>query len=366
MTDPRVQKLAKIMVHYSLELQPGDRFRLSGSIASLPLLREVYREAVRAGAEVSTRIEVEDFASIFLQEASDELLTTVPELAKYELEYFNKTLHISASENIYTLSGVDPKRITLRSRATRELGKRNMERAATGELRWCLTRFPTQGHAMAAGMALSEYEEFVYGAGKLNEEDPIAAWKKVSQEQQRIVDYLNQHDVIHIEAPGTDLTYRVKGRTWISADGKVNFPDGEVFTGPIEDSVNGVVTFSYPAIYQGNEVENVRLVFKDGKVIESSADRGLDFLNTMLDMDEGSRFVGEVAIGTNYDIQRFTKDILFDEKLGGTMHMALGQSYPDTGGKNESGLHWDMICDLRQGRITADGELFYENGKFLI
>jgi len=215
-------------------------------------------------------------------------------------------------------------------------------------------------------MSLSDYEDFVYGAGLLDQSDPAAACSRIDEEQQRIATYLEQHDEIHIVAPGTDLTYHVRGRKWVSCAGTVNFPDGEVFTGPIEDSVNGTVRFTYPAVYNGNEVEDVRLTFKDGKVIEATASRGLDFLNAMLDMDEGSRFLGEVAFGLNYNVKQFTKDILFDEKIGGTMHMALGESYPETGGKNESGLHWDMVCDLHEGKVYADGQLCYENGKFVI
>ena len=184
--------------------------------------------------------------------------------------------------------------------------------------------------------------------------------------QQHIVDYLSKHNEIHIVTPDTDITYHVGGRSWISACGNSNFPDGEVFTGPIEESVNGTVRFTYPAVFNGQEVEDVRLTFRDGKVVESNAGRNVKFLNDMLDMDAGSRYLGEVAFGLNYGIQHFSKNILFDEKIGGTMHMALGASYPETGGKNVSGLHWDIVCDLRQGKVYADGELCYENGKFII
>jgi aminopeptidase len=194
----------------------------------------------------------------------------------------------------------------------------------------------------------------------------VAAWHKVHEEQQQVVNFLDQHNEIHIVAPNTDITYRVGGRKWINCAGTENLPDGEVFSGPIEDSVTGTVCFSYPAVYDGNEVEDVRLAFQNGKVVESSASRGLDFLNAMLDTDPGARFVGEVAFGLNYNIKRFMKETLFDEKTGGTMHMALGASLPETGGKNESGLHWDMVCDLRQGKVYADGQLCYENGKFII
>jgi aminopeptidase len=204
-------------------------------------------------------------------------------------------------------------------------------------------------------MSLSDYEDFVFGAGLLNADDPVVAWQQVGQAQQRIADFLSQHDEIHILAPGTDLTYRVGGRKWLNANGRTNFPDGEVFSAPIEDSVNGVVRFSFPAVYAGQAVEDIRLIFQAGKVIEASAARGQDLLVTLLDQDAGARYVGEVAFGLNDQIWRFTNHLLFDEKIGGTMHLALGFTYPETGGKNQSGLHWDMICDLRQGRSMPMG-----------
>jgi aminopeptidase len=244
--------------------------------------------------------------------------------------------------------------------------ERFMERWSSGALRWCGTLFPTHAHAQDAGMSLCEYEEFVFSAGMLDRDDPAVAWSNLYTELQRIARWLGQHDEIHIVAPDTDLIYRVGGRKWIDASGINNFPDGEVFTSPIESSVNGTVRFSYPAVYGGNEVQDVRLTFRDGKVIEATATHGQAFLNAMLDQDPGARYVGEVAFGMNYGIKRFTRNILFDEKLGGTMHVALGMSIPSTGGQNTSALHWDMVCDLRAGKVYADGQLCYEAGRFTI
>jgi aminopeptidase len=215
-------------------------------------------------------------------------------------------------------------------------------------------------------MSLSEYEDFVFGAGHLNDDDPFETWRKIDKEQQRIADFLTQHDHIRIVAPDTEINYRVGGRTWLNANGRLNFPDGEVYTGPHEDSVSGTVRFTYPAVYAGKQVEDVRLTFKDGKVVEAQASRGQDVLDAMLSLDAGARYVGEVAFGLNYEVKHFTANILFDEKIGGTMHMALGRSYPESGGKNKSDLHWDMICDLREGQVYADGELCYEKGEFKI
>lgn len=366
MTDPRHQKLAKVLVHYSLALKKGDKFAISAPAHAEPLIREIYREAVRVGADVTTDIELEDLREIYFQEASDEQLTHISELRTFENEYYDATLTIWGSQNTKGLSNVDPKRMALRRGAHLALIKQSLERIASGKERWCGTMFPTQAHAQDAGMSLSDYENFVFGAGLLNADDPVAEWKKVHATQQRVADFLDQHDHIHIVAPGTDISYRVGGRKWINCAGTENFPDGEVFSGPIEHSVNGTVHFSYPAIYDGNEVEDVRLTFRDGKVVESSASKGLDFLNAMLDTDAGARFLGEVAFGLNYKIKQFSKDTLFDEKIGGTMHMALGASLPESGGVNESGLHWDMVCDLREGKVFADGQLCYEAGKFIM
>ena len=282
------------------------------------------------------------------------------------MEKADALLTISADLNTRRLSGIDPARLALRGRANAFSTEILLERIGNGSLKWCGTLHPTNAYAQDAGMSLSAYEDFVYNAGKLNLDDPVAAWLQVEAEQERIIQFLQQHDEIHVVAPDTDLTYRMGGRKWINCAGTQNFPDGEVFTGPLENSVNGHIAFTYPAIYNSNEVADVRLTLRDGRVIESSASRGLDYLNAMLDMDEGARGVGEVAFGLNYDIQNFTKDILFDEKIGGTMHMALGASIPESGGINTSALHWDMVCDLHQGQVYADGQLCYEQGKFLI
>ncbi|MDQ3855180.1 MAG: aminopeptidase [Chloroflexota bacterium] len=366
MADPRYQKLAQVLIQYSLSIKPGDKLVVRGTIPAAPLIREVVREAIRAGAHPTTRASIDGLAEILLKEGSDEQLSYLSPLDLKEVEHFDASLNILGDENTKSLSGVDPKRVAMLGQARAPLLETLMQRAARDELRWSLTLFPTNAHAQDAGMSLSDYEDFVFAAGLIDQDDPVAAWREVDREQQRIIDYLSQHDEIRIVAPDTEVTYRVGGRTWINASGTRNFPDGEVFTGPIEDSVTGSVRFTYPAVYLGREVEDIRLRFEGGRVVEASAARGEDLLHSMLDMDEGARYLGEVAFGLNYGIQRFTRNILFDEKIGGTMHMAVGRSYPDTGGKNESALHWDMICDLREGQVYADGELCYERGKFVI
>ena len=232
---------------------------------------------------------------------------------------------------------------------------------------WVGTQYPTFGDAQEADMSLSDYESFVYGAGHLDSTDPIKHWQKIERDQERLVKILNGLDELHVRSNDTDLRLRVKGRKWISCHGTKNFPDGEIFTGPIEDTVEGHVRFSFPAVYQGREVTDVRLEFKKGKVVAETAGKNIEFLTTMLGVDKGARFVGEFAIGTNYDIKNFTRNTLFDEKIGGTCHMALGASIPESLGKNKSAIHWDMVCDLRSGsEISADGKVIYRNGKFTI
>lgn len=366
MIDPRVVKMAETLINYSLSIKPGDKLIIYGTPAGAPLVTEAYRAALRAGGLPVVRIALPGLDEILFAEGSDEQLRFLPQLAVDEIEYFDARLAIRAAENTKSLSGADPGRVALYQKTIGGLGKRVMERAAANELRWCGTLFPTEAHAQDAHMSLADYEDFVFRSCLLDQDDPAAGWRAVHDRQQYIVDYLMAHDEIHIVAPGTDVTYRVGGRTWINSDARKNFPSGEVFTGPIEDSVEGHVRFSYPAIYNGREVEDIRLTFKAGKVVEASAERGEEFLQAMLETDPGARFLGEVAFGLNYGIQRFTRNILFDEKIGGTMHMALGRAYPDTGGTNQSAIHWDLICDLREGEVYADSELCYKGGKFTV
>jgi aminopeptidase len=372
MADPRHQKLAQVLVHYSLKLQPKEKLLITAHHGAALLVREVYRLALHAGAYPAVRIQLTSapfsdcLADIRLREGSEEQLRYLSEIDQHEVEYFDAFLGIQANENTKNLSGIDPQRIAMLAQTQAPLEQRLLERTAAGEVRWCVTLFPTQAHAQDAAMSFSDYEDFVFAAGLLNEVDPAAAWQQLAQSQQHIADFLTRHDEIHILAPDTDITYRVGGRKWLNADGHVNFPDGEVFSAPLEDSVNGTVRFSFPADYAGQEVEDIRLLFRSGRVVEASAARGQDLLLALLDQDAGARSVGEVAFGLNDNIQRFTRNILFDEKIGGTMHLALGNTYLETGGKNQSGLHWDMICDLRQGQVYADGQLCYESGKFTI
>jgi aminopeptidase len=367
MTDPRIVKLAQVMVHYSIPLVAGGLFRIVATPAARPLVREIYREALLAGAHPLVRLALEETEELLYKYGSDEQITHISKTTREETDEIAATLFVISSENTRYLSGADPRKVALRRQANRELNERFYARVEAGEADWSITLFPTHAAAQDADMSLAEYEDFVYTAGKLDADDPVAAWTAVHDEQQRIADFLGTKQVIRLVAPDTDLTYHTAGRSWINADGRKNFPDGEVFTSPDETKTEGHIRFSFPALYAGREVTDVRLVFKEGKVVQATAAKGEELLHSLLDMDEGARRLGEAAFGTNYQIQRFTRNILFDEKIGGTIHLALGTAFEEVGGRNKSALHWDMICEMRQGGAAyADGELFYQDGKFLI
>jgi aminopeptidase len=367
MRDPRLTKLAQVLIHYSLKVRPGQLVRIAGPALAAPLITEAYREALSAGANVYTRVAVDGTDEIFLRHATDEQLRFVSPLQVQEVETLDADLGIWAHYNTRSMTGVEPKRQAMRREATREVSKRYLERAAAEELRWCGTQYPTQADAQDAEMSLEEYEDFVFGAGLLDHPDPVASWEKVRDNQARIARFLDTKKELRLTGPSIDLTVRADGRRWVNAAGEYNFPDGEVFTGPVETATAGRVRFSFPAIYSGREVDGITLTFAGGRVAEAEAEKGEEFLRAMLEVDAGARVLGEFAFGLNYSITKFTRNILFDEKIGGTVHMALGSAYPETGGTNVSGLHWDMVCDLRaESEIKADGEVIYRNGQFQI
>lgn len=367
MSDIRIQKLADLLVNYSVGVKPGERVFINASSLAEPLVKEVYIKVLQAGGNPFTIAALPGMDELLYKYGSDAQLQYVPEPFKLIMETFDARISLGGSANTKALSTVNPDKIVLRDQAYSGIMKTFMQRSAAGKLRWTATLFPTNAFAQDAGMSLSEYEDFVYSACMPDINDPIGYWKRFAARQQKIVDWLKGKKRVHLTGPDTDLTLIIEGRTFINACGHHNMPDGEVFTGPVEDSVNGHVTFSYPTIYEGREVTGVQLTLAQGKVIKASAATNQEFLLKTLDTDAGSRYVGEFAIGTNEGITRFTRQILYDEKIGGSFHMALGAGYPDTGSKNESAIHWDMICDLRNGgEIRVDDELLYKNGKFVI
>lgn len=365
MRDPRVEAMATILVDYSVEVKPGDLVLLSGPTLGAPLIEAVFRQVVDRGAHPTVQVALPGLEEYFMRQASEEQLTFISPVLDLITEKYDKFINILGEANTRSMTNVAPQRQALRASAHRETTRRMLERAAAGELRWVVTLFPTHAHAQDAEMSLEDYEEFVFRACLPDAGDPIGFWRRLSKAQQGWVDYLRGRHAVRIRAQDTDLTLRIDGRPFINCDGKENFPDGEIFTSPLEDSAEGTIRFTYPAIYAGRQVEDVRLRFEEGRVLEAHAGKGEAFLLEMLNTDAGARYLGELAIGTNKGIDRFTGETLFDEKIGGTCHLALGKSYPESGGKNESAIHWDMVCDLREGgEIWVDGELIYQDGDF--
>ena len=367
MPDQRITQIAEILIDYSLGIKPGQKLLLRGSTLAAPLFREAYRKALRAGALVTTQISLPGMEKIFYDEANEEQLADIHPLYQLAAETFDAFLAIEGIANTREGTGYDPKKQAKVGEANQPIRDKFVGRAAEGKLKWCVTIYPTNAYAQDADMSLEDYTEFVFGACLPDAKDPIGFWKKMESRQSRLIEYLNKVKQIHLVAADTDLTLSVENRKWINCAGRENFLDGEVFTGPIESETEGHVRFTYPAVYLGNEVINAQLWFEKGRVVKAKADKGEEFLLDMLDRDDGARTLGEFAIGTNPGITQFTRNTLFDEKIQGTVHMALGMSYPESGGTNDSQVHWDMVCDMRQGgKLYADGDLLYENGEFKI
>jgi aminopeptidase len=375
MADPRVVKLAKVLTEYSVDIQTGDRVYITASPIAQPLTLAVIEQVIKlgglphltAGSGYHHLDLVPGALELMLKYGSDEQIRYVNPFEQMSVEHFDVRIAIRSEVNTKTLSGVDPRKIAMMTAARRSLADALFRRSGTGDLRWVVTLHPTEASAQDASMSLGDYEDFVYGAMLLNDPDPVASWQQIAAEQQKYVDWLKGKQRVHIKGPNADLIVGIQDRIFINSEGKKNMPDGEIFTGPEETVTEGWIKFTYPAIYQSREVLGAELEFKQGRVVKAHATKGEDFLLSMLDADAGSRTLGEFAIGTNRGVDRFTGNILFDEKLGGTIHVALGNAYVETGGVNKSAVHWDMICDTRDGtEIVVDGLPFYRNGEFLI
>jgi len=367
MTDPRIEKLASVLVHHSLRLRKGDLFVINSGHSAAPLVTAVYRQALDAGAHTHVHIGLEGLNEVFFKHASPQQLRYVSPLALHEIKTITAQLTIISEENTKALTHVDPKKMATVSHSHQKLSQIFLNRAARQQLRWCLTLYPTNAAAQDAEMSLDEYEAFVYDAAHVTAQNPLRYWRAMQRRQEKIKALLDKKKTFHILANDTDLTLSTAGRKWISCYGRENFPDGEIFTGPQETSAEGHIRYSFPVCHGGREVHDVVLTFAKGRVTKATATKGEDFLRSMIDMDKGSQRLGEFAFGTNDGITQFTKNTLFDEKIGGTMHLALGSGYPETGSINKSGLHWDMVCDLRKnGQVYADDELIFKNGRFLL
>jgi aminopeptidase len=362
-----MERWAKALVGFSAPVSPGDTVIISGQIAAEPLLRAVYREVILAGGNPIMSLNFSGLAADLYRHGNDEQLKFISPLDHFAIEQADCRIVIMADTNTRNLAGIDPSRQQIQQLARKPLMETMMRRDSTGELKWTLTLYPTDAFAQDADMSTEDFSDFVFRACKLDRDDPVAAWNKQAEVQQRLIEWLTGKNEVRITGPDTDLTLSVAGRRWENADGTKNFPDGEVFTGPVESSANGTIRFSFPVIAGGREISDVRLKFVDGKAVEASAAKGEDYLLAALDTDEGARYLGELAFGTNYGCDRFIRNILFDEKIGGTIHMALGAGYPITGNTNQSAIHWDMIADIRNGgRVEVDGEPFLVDGEYVL
>jgi aminopeptidase len=367
MRDPRVSNLAKILVGYSTRVGEGDTCLIEGPTAAEPLIAAVYDEVLAAGGHPVVSMSFNGQSPAFLGSGSDAQLDWVSPLQRWTAEEADCRIAIGADTNTRELSGVEPERQSRRRAATRHLMESTLARAAKGEHRWVYTLYPTEAYASDAEMSLATFEDFYFRACLADDPDPLGAWKRASEECHRLAEWIEGHREVRIVAPGTDIRLGIEGRHFIACDGIHNMPDGEFFTGPIEDSVEGEVTFHLPAMVSGREISGVRFRFEGGRVVDASAEHGEEFLINLLDTDEGSRTLGELGIGTNYGIDRGTRDVLLDEKIGGTVHMAIGASYPESGGTNQSAVHTDLVCDLRMGgRIEVDGTVLQQDGKFVV
>jgi aminopeptidase len=361
MRDERLKKLARVLVDYSIEAGEGEQVVVSGGAVAEPLIKEVYTRLLDVGAIPIPQVVLPGIQELFFEHAKEHHYERTPPVVRSLYEGADAFISIMAPQNTRALAAVDPQKQQALSKRDKAL-----QEVILGKDRWALTLFPTNALAQESEMSFADYEEFVFEAMALNEDNPVRYWRGKAEEQGRLIERLELADEVHIISAGTDLTLSVKGRKFLNGDGSHNMPCGEVFTGPVEDSANGEVFFGIPVAVAGREVSGVHLKFEEGRVVESSAEKGEEYLNAMLDADEGARYLGELGIGTNYGIPRATKNILFDEKLGGTVHLAVGRSYEKTGGKNESSVHWDLISDLREGgEIYADGQLLQKDGKFL-
>ncbi len=367
MSEVRMKRLARLLVEYSTEVQAGDWVGILGDVTTLPILREVYKHVLAKGAHPHLMLSDEMLSRMFLRDANDDQISWINPSEKSYYEDADVYIRVSSSNNTRAMTNIPAKRAQKRRAAQSSLLTTRLERAASGEFRWVGTWFPNEASAQEANMSLEEYEDFVYGATFCDRNDPVAEWHKVSEMQKHKVDWLIGKEQVVLKGPNIDLSLSIADRTFINSDGHKNMPSGEIFTGPVEDSVNGWVRFSYPSIVSGRAVSGIELQFKDGKVVEASAKENEELLFAQLDTDAGSRYLGEFAIGTNFGINQFTGNILFDEKIGGTIHMAIGMGYPETGSKNRSAVHWDMICDMREDSdIHVDGDLLYKNGDFTV
>lgn len=359
MQDNRLQKAAKVLVDYSTRVKKGDRVVISSQIGASPLALAVYRLCLQRDAYPVIRCTVPGANYMFFKHAKNHQLMRFPKVAMYEVKNTDVFIHLYASFNTRELASINPKRLALRSKVMKPISRWRSDKT-----RWVLFDYPTRAFAQEAGMSIWEYEDFVFEAIDHD-------WKKFRKRLHKLASIVNKAKHARIVGggqDGTDVEMSLAHGRCVAGDGTFNMPGGEIFTAPDKFSVNGKIHFDFPSVRYGTVVRDIRLEFKKGKAVKATASSGQNLLRTMLKMDAGASYVGELGIGCNYKIQRQTNNTLFDEKIGGTIHLALGNAYPECNGKNKSALHWDLIKDLRKkgSAIYLDGKLFQKDGKFLV
>ncbi len=363
------EKLAKLVVQYAVKVEPGDTVYIKAPTVASSLVKYVYLEVIQAGGYITfVDLSFNGQDELFFKYASENQIKYVNPLKLELIKTVKKYINLYASFNTRDLTSVPPEKKVMIAEANKEINKIFLERAGSKDLMWNISPYPCDAFAQEANMGPLEYKKFAYNALNLHQPDPVQFWKDFETKQQKVVDILDKGATMQIIGEDTDLTLGIKGRIWENCSGHENLPDGEVFTAPIEDAVNGTIRFTYPGIMAGQEIEDIRLTFKEGKVVEFDAAKGKELLEKMVTTVPNADVLGELAVGTNYGIQRFTKNMLFDEKMGGTVHLALGSGYPETGSKNESSIHWDILKDMKVpgSKILLDGDVIYKEGKWLI
>ena len=362
MIHPMLEKYANLLVGYCARVEPGELVALHLATPALPMARALTRSVLRAGGRPVLHLTYPEWTEDHVELASDACLDAEPTLELEEVRRVDGWIRVAAPTNSRAMQSADKARVARLARAQQPVQAERVRRT-----KWVGSLYPTDAAAQDAGMSTAEFERFVFDAMFLYDDDPVARWGDLRALQARLVERLTSAREVHLRGPGTDLRLAVGGRTWVNSDGRHNMPSGEVFTGPHEASAEGVITFDLPSSVGGVVVRGVRLRFEAGRVVEASASEGEDLLLAQLDSDAGARYLGELGIGTNDRIGRPILNTLFDEKIGGTVHLALGSSYPQTGGTNVSAIHWDLITDLRPGgEVLLDGEPFQRDGRFLL
>ena len=352
MVDQRIEKIADILVDHSTKVKEGDYVIIEGEYQAIELIKVVYKKILQKGAFPIPKIGDDQFHSMYYKYASDKVLKTFPEISYSEIKKVDCLIALRAPKNLKELANTDPNKITNRTKLLEPIKEERLKK------RWVVFNFPTPSFAQEAGMSLEEFEDFVYNSC-------IQDWNKVEKEQEKFVNLMNSGSEVRIIGKDTDIKLKIKGRKFINGSGSHNMPDGEIFTAPLENETEGYVYFDYPTVYSGKEVSGVKFKFEKGIIVDVKAEKGEDFVKQVLKTDEGASKLGELGIGLNYNIKKGIKNILFDEKIGSSIHMAIGSAYKECGGVNESAVHWDFIKDMKDGKMFLDGKLIYENGKFI-